>query len=79
MELIMTKCLSCGHIHGDLELNCPECGSFYSKIIDDFSPNEEVEKMNSPLNKITHEIEIEKNNLKKISTSFVQRFVQLFR
>lgn len=33
MELLMTKCLSCGHFRHDLELNCPQCGSFYSVIM----------------------------------------------
>lgn len=32
----MTKCLSCGHLRHDLELNCSKCGSFYSTIVDDF-------------------------------------------
>jgi uncharacterized membrane protein YvbJ len=36
----MTKCLSCGHFRHDLELNCPNCGSFYSTIVDDFSTND---------------------------------------
>lgn len=27
----MTKCLACGHIRHHLDLNCPKCGSFYSK------------------------------------------------
>jgi uncharacterized membrane protein YvbJ len=36
----MTKCLSCGHFRHDLELNCPKCGSFYSKIADEFSTDD---------------------------------------
>ena len=36
----MTKCISCGHSRHDLQLNCPKCGSFYSKIFDDFSMDE---------------------------------------
>lgn len=39
----MTKCLSCGHVRHDLELNCPKCGSFYSTIADDFVIPEEPE------------------------------------
>lgn len=35
-EYFMTKCLSCGHLRHDLELNCSKCGSFYSTIVDDF-------------------------------------------
>lgn len=76
MELIMTKCLSCGHIHGNLELNCPECGSFYSTIIDNLPENDE---MNSPPKKITQEVEPPKNNLKQSGASLIQRFLKLFR
>ena len=36
----MTKCLSCGHFRHDLELNCPKCGSFYSKIAEEFSTDD---------------------------------------
>ncbi|MDD2864659.1 MAG: hypothetical protein PHC99_08030 [Methylococcales bacterium] len=38
----MTKCLSCGHLRHDFELNCPKCGSFYSTIMDDLAMPEET-------------------------------------
>jgi predicted RNA-binding Zn-ribbon protein involved in translation (DUF1610 family) len=33
----MMKCLSCGHIAPETELNCPECGSFYTVIMSNHS------------------------------------------
>jgi hypothetical protein len=36
----MTKCLSCGYLRADLELNCPNCGSFYSSMADEFSTDD---------------------------------------
>ncbi|MDD2723961.1 MAG: hypothetical protein PHH59_08070 [Methylovulum sp.] len=30
----MKKCPSCGHETDQQEMRCPECGSFYSKIIE---------------------------------------------
>jgi hypothetical protein len=49
----MTKCLSCGHFRHDLELNCPNCGSFYSKILSDFVLPDEPKK--TPL-KFVHKL-----------------------
>lgn len=34
----MTKCLSCGHLHNKVQLNCPKCGSFYTEIVADAEP-----------------------------------------
>jgi hypothetical protein len=31
----MTKCLSCGYVHHEIQLNCSKCGSFYTEIMDD--------------------------------------------
>ncbi|MDD5215738.1 MAG: hypothetical protein PHQ03_09420 [Methylococcales bacterium] len=42
----MTKCLSCGHLHNEVQLNCPKCGSFYTEIITD-SDSEKVESESS--------------------------------
>lgn len=67
----MTKCLSCGHIRHDLELNCPECGSFYSKISDDLVSNDALKK--------TDAIKSEKNVNEPENLSFKKRFLQLFR
>lgn len=54
----MTKCLSCGHLRHDLELNCPKCGSFYSTISHDFSSDVvEQNKATKTLSKVKHEIE----------------------
>lgn len=42
----MTKCLSCGNSHHDLELNCPKCGSFYSNIAHEVS-NDDLQRKQS--------------------------------
>lgn len=61
----MTKCLSCGHLRHDLELNCPKCGSFYSTMVDDFATPEEVSKPTSVklVNKIKTHLEHQKNQM----------------
>ncbi len=70
----MTKCLSCGHIRSDVELNCSKCGSFYSKISVDFLPNDDAKKMD------TTNLKTEKSNPNKTGeVSLMQRFLQLFR
>ena len=54
----MTKCLSCGHLRHDLELNCPKCGSFYSTITHDFSSDAvEQNKVQNTLSKVKGKIE----------------------
>jgi len=30
----MNRCPSCGHENNKAEMRCPECGSFYSKVIE---------------------------------------------
>lgn len=30
---MISKCLSCGYIHHQIELNCSNCSSFYTEII----------------------------------------------
>lgn len=45
----MTKCLSCGHLRHDFELNCPKCGSFYSTIVDDFAMSDEPKQTSAKL------------------------------
>ncbi len=35
---MISKCLSCGYVHHEIELNCSKCGSFYTEIIDDTQP-----------------------------------------
>ncbi len=62
----MTKCLTCGHIRTDLELNCPECGSFYSRIIEnDLKP---ADLLNLGINVQQQE-----------KPSLKERFLKLFR
>lgn len=39
-----TKCLSCGHLRHDFELNCPKCGSFYSTMENEFVTSPEEKK-----------------------------------
>lgn len=64
----MTKCLSCGHIRSDAELNCPECGSFYSKITeDDFEATD--------LLNLDGDINVQKQE----KLSLKERFLKLFR
>ncbi len=43
MRKFMTKCLSCGHVTPEIELNCPECGSFYTLVVDDNEPENKSE------------------------------------
>lgn len=51
----MTKCLSCGHLHYDVQLNCPKCGSFYTEIIGE-EDSEKVESESSgTLTKVKHQ------------------------
>jgi predicted ATP-dependent serine protease len=38
----MIKCLSCGYLHPEIQLNCPQCGSFYTQFIED-EPAEKIE------------------------------------
>jgi hypothetical protein len=50
----MMKCLSCGHILQEIELNCPECGSFYTVIVGN-ELLEKKRKSESMTNKIKNE------------------------
>lgn len=45
----MTKCLSCGHFRHDLELNCPQCGSFYSVIMSELTLPDEPQTASGKL------------------------------
>lgn len=53
----MTKCLSCGHITPEIELNCPECGSFYTLVVDadseEYKSENVMEKLKQKLDDIT--------------------------
>ncbi len=64
----MTKCLSCGHVRHDIELNCPKCGSFYSTMGDDFAILEEPKKTPAKLlTKIKTHLEHPKHRVIAIS------------
>ncbi len=52
-----TKCLSCGHLHYDIQLNCSKCGSFYTKIIIDEEPEKIESKAHVVMDKIKHTLE----------------------
>lgn len=41
----MNKCSVCGHERNDLDMKCPECGSFYSKIAEIIAEQEALEEM----------------------------------
>ena len=43
----MNKCPSCGHERNDRDMNCPQCGSFYSKIDEILAEQEAHEEMHS--------------------------------
>jgi predicted ATP-dependent serine protease len=70
----MVKCLSCGSTNSKLALNCPECGSFYSAIVEDFSS-----KNNASFDSVITNEKVESSNTKQVEKSLVQRFLQLFR
>jgi hypothetical protein len=67
----MNKCLSCGHIRNDFELNCPECGSFYSKIFENSPSDEQPKKADSVI--------LETNVEEQKNFSLKERFLHLFR
>ncbi len=41
----MNKCSVCGHQRNDHDMKCPECGGYYSKIIELIAEQEEQEEM----------------------------------
>lgn len=41
----MDKCLTCGHQRNDHDMKCPECGHYYSKIIELIAEQEAQEEM----------------------------------
>ena len=41
----MNKCSVCGHERKDRDMKCPECGSFYSKIVEIIAEQEAQEEM----------------------------------
>lgn len=43
----MNKCPHCGHARSDAELKCPECGNFYSKVIELIAQEEADEELHS--------------------------------
>jgi uncharacterized membrane protein YvbJ len=43
----MNKCPSCGHERKDSDTKCPECGSYYSKIIELIAEEEANEEKHS--------------------------------
>lgn len=63
----MTKCLSCGHVRHDFELNCPKCGSFYSTIMDDLATPEKIKNPAKFLTKIKTHLEHPKHRVIAIS------------
>ncbi|MGB4498393.1 MAG: hypothetical protein WBI40_06820 [Methylococcaceae bacterium] len=67
----MTKCLSCGYVRHDFELNCPECGSFYSKISENLVSEEKSKKADAVI--------LETNVEEQKNFSLKERFLQLFR
>jgi uncharacterized Zn finger protein len=55
---MISKCLSCGYIHHEIELNCSKCGSFYTEIIDDALPSKSIQqKTLSITEKVKHQLE----------------------
>lgn len=51
-----TKCLSCGYLHDEIQLNCPKCGSFYTEIIVE-TPKKIEPKTFGMIDKIKHTLE----------------------
>lgn len=59
-EFSMTRCLSCGHFHQGILLNCSQCGSFYTEIVEGetsmekvgFNPPSIIAKIKSQLTRI---------------------------
>ena len=43
----MNKCSSCGHERNNRDMNCPQCGSFYSKVDEILAEEEANEEMHS--------------------------------
>ncbi|MGZ8152592.1 MAG: hypothetical protein ACXW0Q_07340 [Methylovulum sp.] len=41
----MQKCPSCGYENNKTEMRCPECGSFYSKVIEIIAQEEADEEL----------------------------------
>jgi uncharacterized OB-fold protein len=53
----MTKCLSCGYLHPEIQLNCPQCGSFYTQFIEDNNAEKVESKTPGIIDKIKHKLE----------------------
>jgi uncharacterized OB-fold protein len=53
----MIKCLSCGYLHYEIQLNCPKCGSFYTEIIADAELTKVKSKTSSMIDKLKHTLE----------------------
>lgn len=52
----MTKCLSCGYLHPEIQLNCPQCSSFYTQLIEDDNTEKVESKTPGIIDKIKHNL-----------------------
>jgi|GEM_PF-1591997 len=56
---MISKCLSCGYLHHEIELNCSNCDSFYTEIVDDrLPPKSAKQKKLNIIEKVKHQLKL---------------------